>query len=339
MHINKKYVLLIMIMGLFAASCAGPKITIENDTVYEQPVEVVQSEYLIGPGDKIELMYHILESPVDREYTLNVGDVVKVEFYSHPDMNRQVAIRPDGNITLPLKGDIFALGLTPAELSETIEEFYGDTLREPMVTVTLIDFNVAIRELKNEITSLSRGQSKIVTVRPDGFVNFPLIDDIKAAGLTLTELKSRVETRYKEINSSLSVSLLLEEMRSNVAYIMGEVKNPGMYLMERPVSITQLLAEAGGELYTAELSTIIVISRRRDGRPMGRLVNLDRAIGEANIGNDILLRQYDVVYVPRTAITKADIFIEQYINRLIPNVFRGAGVTFGYDLHRERPED
>ncbi len=71
---------------------------------------------------------------------------------------------------------------------------------------------------------------------------------------------------------------------------------------------------------------------------MGRLIDLDKILGEANIGLDILLKQYDVVYVPKSAIAKADLFVDQYINQLIPRIFR-VNLSFGYDIHREVPED
>ncbi|OGL44889.1 MAG: hypothetical protein A2W05_06440 [Candidatus Schekmanbacteria bacterium RBG_16_38_10] len=323
-------VVYVFFIYLLSVSCAGTSVTIEKDnTVYDQPIPEFQDEYLLGPGDEIEVMYHTVSKPDLTDYILNVGDEVKVEFYNYPDMNRHCIVRPDGKITLPIKGDIIIQGLPPDEASKRVAKHYGDVLKDPIVTLSLINFNFAIKEMAS--------LSKISIIRPDGYVTFPLIDDLIASGLSVRQLKEKVEEGYKNRKVNISISVLLAKMKSNVAYVMGEVKNPGMHRMEGPTSITQVLAESGGVLDTANLSNVVVISRSKDGKPVGRLVDLDRAIGEANIGHDILLRQYDVIYIPKTAIAKADIFVDQFINKLIPDIFRGGGINFGYDLRREGP--
>jgi len=67
------------------------------------------------------------------------------------------------------------------------------------------------------------------------------------------------------------------------------------------------------------------------------VVDLDKIIGEGNIGNDLLLRQYDVVYVPRSTITDADLFIDQYVNKIVPRFFQ-TSLVFGYDIFRINPK-
>lgn len=312
--------------------CTGPRISITEDTVYETPLPQTTFEYYLGPGDVVEIIYHFENRPSQQEYTFSVGDVLLVEFFYHPEMNKQVIIRPDGMITLPLKGDINAGGLTPTQLKSKIALLFADMFKDPVVTVTLIEFDQAINRLREAITTATRGQSKTTTIRPDGYVSFPLIGDIRAAGLTLPRLRDIVVSEYSKVVDRLSISVNLAEIRSNLVYVLGEVKKPDYYLMMGPTTLTQILSQAGGFLDTAEKCSVLVLSRNHDRKPVGKIVNLDEVIGKGNIGQDLLLKQFDVVFVPKSRIAKADLFVDQYINQIIPRMFR-ASINYGYDLN------
>lgn len=313
---------ILILLLTYCLGCVGPHLTLKQDTTYEQTVPETTSAYLLGPGDVLEIIYHHYLKPSSKEYVLEVGDIIKIDFYLHTDLNREVIIRPDGKTTLPIKGDIPAAGLTPSELARILNKIYEDTFRDPGITVTLVEFNQAIKDFHESIRSRTLGQSKLFPIRPDGYITFPLIKDIKAAGLTLDQLRRDVSYRYNGIIPDLSFSLVLKEIKSNLVYVMGEVARPDFYIMETPTLVSQIMARAGVNLNTARLDSIIVISRTTDGKPVGRLVNLDKILGQGNIGNDVLLRQYDIVFVPRSRIMNAGLFVEQYINQLIPRAVR-----------------
>jgi protein involved in polysaccharide export with SLBB domain len=318
-------------LQLLLSACVGPEITINTHTVYSQPMPTSEIPYLLGPGDVLEIIYHIVPQPREEEYTIAVGDKLFVEVRSHNEVNRELVVRPDGKITLAVKGDIQAAGLTSNKLRQNIVKVYSDTFRDPVVTVTLVEYNQAINQLKQAITTASRGQSKIAAVRPDGYVSFPLLPDIKAAGLTIPELKARLEEHYAAIIQNLSISLIVEQMKSNLVYVLGEVKNPNVYLMEGPTTLVQILSRAGGPLDSGKLDSVLIVSRNSEGKPVGKVVDVEKILGAANSGLDIVLNQYDVVYVSKTKIAKANVFVEQYFNRIIPEFLR-TGVSAFYPL-------
>jgi len=313
-------------------SCAG---TIEKETVYDQPIAELENEYFLGPGDVVEIIYHIEPQLTSKEYVFAVGDVISIEFYYHQEINRQVSIRPDGKISLPLvEGDVIAGGLTPIELKENLTKLYSNIFRGPLITVTPVEYNQAVNQLKETITTAPRGQSKLTKIRPDGYISFPLIKkDIKASGLTLPKLKDIVSSEYNKIIENVTISLVLEELKSNLVYVMGEVRNPDYYLMDSPTTATQILSRAGVLMNTARLNNIIVISRNKDKKPVGRIVDVEKVLGEGNIANDILLGQYDIVFVPKTAIALVDLYIDQYISQIVP---RWVGLNFSYVLEADR---
>jgi len=59
--------------------------------------------------------------PRNRELVLGVGDVVGINVWDQKELNTDATIRPDGTITMPLVGDIKAVGETPTELREKIK--------------------------------------------------------------------------------------------------------------------------------------------------------------------------------------------------------------------------
>ncbi len=320
-----KMMLGVLLAMILIVSCAGKdEVGITDDIVYDRPMPKIEHEYELGPGDILEIVYHYTPKPDNKEYILSVADVLKVEFAYHPDMDRELTIRPDGNITMPKKGAVLALGLSPNQLQDKIKEIYSKEFIDPVVTVTMIQYNRTIDRLKKAITTAARGQSKLTAIRPDGYVSFPVITDVLAAGKTLPELKATVQEKYKEQIDNLTVTMILKDMKANLAYIHGEVKTPNSYLMNGNLTLSQLISRAGGLKDTAERRTILVISRDKHRRPWGRIVNLEKVIEMGDISQDIVLNQYDVVYVPKSRIARRNLWVEQYINGLIPEDLIGA---------------
>lgn len=71
-------------------------------------------------------------------YRLAPGDLLDIKFPYHPEENERVPVRPDGKIGLQVAGDITAGGLTPKQLEEEIIEKASATLRDPVVSVVVV---------------------------------------------------------------------------------------------------------------------------------------------------------------------------------------------------------
>jgi protein involved in polysaccharide export with SLBB domain len=69
------------------------------------------------------------------EYRIEAGDEIEIRFPLNPEMNVLTLIRPDGRVSLQLVGEIYAEGLTPAELAEQLRVAYSKELRDPEVSV------------------------------------------------------------------------------------------------------------------------------------------------------------------------------------------------------------
>ena len=74
-------------------------------------------------------------------YVIGPEDVIDINVWKEPDMTRNVPVRPDGKISLPLINDVQAAGSTPQQLASTVTEKLRKFLTEPQVTVIVTQIN------------------------------------------------------------------------------------------------------------------------------------------------------------------------------------------------------
>lgn len=75
--------------------------------------------------------------PAAEEYTIGPDDLLAVNVWKEPEISRNVVVRPDGKISLPLVGDLRASGRTPVQLQDDIKGQLSNYLANPEVTVIL----------------------------------------------------------------------------------------------------------------------------------------------------------------------------------------------------------
>jgi polysaccharide export outer membrane protein len=75
--------------------------------------------------------------PRRSEYVIGVGDQLSVQVWRNPDLSREAVVRPDGQITMPLIGDVTADGRTPSQLKEEIAKQLAKFVRGEGVVVII----------------------------------------------------------------------------------------------------------------------------------------------------------------------------------------------------------
>jgi protein involved in polysaccharide export with SLBB domain len=293
-----------------------------------QAFEIVCRNYRLGPDDVLRIIYQTEWTIPPGSYQLDTLDEIDIEFILDPALNRKVSIRPDGMITLPGVGDIKAAGLTPEALAKRIEDKYletniftkdearGELKNYKMVTVNVVSFYQKIKKLVESLTTLTGGQQTQVTVNPDGTIDLPLLKErIMAVGHTVREVESTINDLYtsgplKHVVASLS----LATANSRKVYVLGEVQKPGGYDIRQPITALQAIALAGGSISeTADLTSVMLISKDIYGKPIGRRLDLKRTLDVGDMASAILVKPYDVIFVPKTYIRDVRIFMDQYI--------------------------
>ncbi|HUL22587.1 MAG TPA: polysaccharide biosynthesis/export family protein [Thermodesulfobacteriota bacterium] len=139
--------------------------------------------------------------------------------------------------------------------------------------------------------------TRTVPVRMDGKISLPLIQEIKAAGLTPLQLKEVLTRKFKEFIENPIVSVTVLEENSCKVYVTGLVKNPGVYRLRSETTVVQVISLAGGLTDWANPKKILVV-RKEDGREKRITVNYKKIMGGSNTSSNVVLKAGDTVIVP-----------------------------------------
>ena len=107
--------------------------------------------------------------------------------------------------------------------------------------------------------------TRTVPVRPDGKISLPLLNDVKAAGLTPMQLTRFLTTALAPYIPMATVSVIVREVHSFKVTVIGEVKTPGRYELKSQSTVLDVLAMAGGLTQYADRSRIVVLRRQGSG--------------------------------------------------------------------------
>ena len=136
-----------------------------------------------------------------------------------------------------------------------------------------------------------------VSVRSDGKISLPLLNDVQAAGLTPTQLRARLIEASKDYFEDPAVSVGVKQMNSRKVFITGEVSKPGPYPLVGPTTVLELISLAGGLKDYADRKNILIV-RTENGRPMSYLFNYKDVVSRKNLEQNIELKPHDTVIVP-----------------------------------------
>jgi len=143
----------------------------------------------------------------------------------------------------------------------------------------------------------NEAMSRTVPVRPDGMISLPLLNDVKAAGLTPMELRDLLIKSLAEYMPTPEVSVILTDVRSFKVSVIGEVAKPARYELKSWTTVLDVLALAGGLNQFAARNRIVIL--RPDGKTMQRIpFNYNKVIAAGGEDENIYLRNGDIVLVP-----------------------------------------
>lgn len=293
---------------------------------------LVDPDFRLAPNDLIGVTYISKDTP--EGYPLQTADTLLVEYHQQEHLNRNVVVRPDGKVTLPYIGDVQATGGTVDELAAEIASRYkkASIFENLTTTVSLLTFNNKLRELQAINNNSTAGQTREVSIGNDGYLELPLGVRVFAAGKTLKQLREEVCTSYAKELAGIEVHTELRAMRSSFIFVLGEVNSPGLVAVAGPGGIVQAVASAGGFKNTADLASVVVLRSNPDcDAPVGRLVDVDTMLKTGNLSRDVMIRRFDVVYVPASKIKTLNDKVLFYIRNMMPvETTANLGMGFNY---------
>lgn len=139
--------------------------------------------------------------------------------------------------------------------------------------------------------------SRSVPVRMDGMISIPLVDDVKAAGLTPLQLKELLLAKLREYVDTPDVTVIVTEANSYKIYVQGEVRTPGVIRLRTETSLVQAIVLAGGFTDWADRKKITIL-RKEGGKETRIRVNYNKVI-DGDAGHpDVILKSGDIIIVP-----------------------------------------
>ncbi len=136
-----------------------------------------------------------------------------------------------------------------------------------------------------------------VSVRPDGYVTLPLINEIQVVGLTTGQLRKLLEQKYKEFTTDPFVTISVGGIASAEVFLIGPgTGRNGAFPLKGNESILQLITRMGGLGIFADRSNIRIV--RREGAKITEYIVDYDAIIKGDLRQDLLLRPGDRIIIP-----------------------------------------
>jgi protein involved in polysaccharide export with SLBB domain len=281
-----------------------------------------------------------LAAPKDSQYVVGPGDILQLAVPQVPSLDRQLAVRPDGMILLPMAGEMRASGLTLAQLEDQIVRRLADFNRG----VTTV--SVSVSEFKSKsIYVLGRVVTPGKYAYADPINLFDLIRE--AGGFAEDALRTRVKVvhrqgneekiEYANVESSLNNGNLdglpmvragdtiivskrngTQEVGADGVQVIGEVRAPSIYALEDVTDMVGMLLLAGGPMETSKLDKVRLVRTDASGVTVSREYNIQAYLERGVASQNPECQAGDTIYVPRKLGT---------VGRFLRNFSIGLGIV------------
>ncbi|MET0533827.1 MAG: polysaccharide export protein EpsE [Steroidobacter sp.] len=218
------------------------------------------------------LLSSLVQAAADTDYRLGPGDLLRVSVFGSPELSGEVRVTESGFITYPLVGQVQVSGKSPAQVeAQLVSQFTGGGyLRNPQVSVLVVEYRSQKVSVLGHVTKPGQyplqSASRVLDVLAEagGPVNEEAADnatlmrkDGSKATIDLTALFSGDPEQNHAVNGGDTIYV----PRAPQFYVYGEVQKPGMYKLERGMTVSRAIS-AGGGLTTRGSERRVVIKRK-----------------------------------------------------------------------------
>ncbi|HED14790.1 MAG TPA: polysaccharide export protein EpsE [Gammaproteobacteria bacterium] len=214
------------------------------------------------------------------DYLLGGGDKIQISVYEQPDLTTNVRIsQDDGTITFPLLGEVAIAGLSPEAAGSKITKLLkdGGFIKDPQVSVSVQEFLSQKIPVMGQVNSPGeyslKGESRVIDlIAQAGGLRTDAADVItvvkneggKSVKYEIDLLQFYAGDMSQNIGVSRGDFILVPKM--DKFYIQGEVQGPGMYRLERDMTVMQAISVGGGITGRGSLKGIKVTRHKADGK-------------------------------------------------------------------------
>lgn len=300
--------------------------------------------------------------PPSGPYAIGAGDILELKVFNDPTLDREVTVRYDGNVSLPMMSDIEVEGLTREEAEAQIRQSYASVFRNPQLSLlvkqTASKTFVVIGDIETpgvypylRPTTLIEGISLAGGLRKrnsssstGGFVG--VTGQLTKAFVVRHREGERMVVQFdlRELGSQGAHSadaplypgdLIYVPEGVNLVYLLGESANPVIVELTEGMTLLQMLSLSGGfNASTARLRNVVLMRQVDTENTRVMSINVREIL---RTGRDIPLSPGDIIYIPQKWTVRLSEFVARFTGSISPvlDMYNGAvEAYYGADLAR-----
>ena len=217
------------------------------------------------------------------DYRVGAGDLLHINVFDHPELQVDLRVSESGKVTFPLLGQIAVAGLSTHDVESSLTRGLADGgfVRQPQVSVLVTDFQSQKISVMGQVArpgqyALTASERVLdALAQAGGVVNLIAADDatlLRRDGtkvpLDLLALFTGDPTQNPPIGAGDTVYV----PRAPQFYVYGQVQRPGVYRLERQMTVSQAISAGGG--LTPKGSERWLVVKRRDAGGKERKVSV-----------------------------------------------------------------
>jgi polysaccharide export outer membrane protein len=139
-----------------------------------------------------------------------------------------------------------------------------------------------------------------VTVRPDGWISYPLVSEFRVVDSTVVEVQKKLQDALAKFITTPVVTVAVTRVANLRVSILGKVRQPGRFNLEGPTTVLDVLALAGGPTEFADPDGIYILRR---GAPPDSLyeripARYSSSVSAGKGNTNVTVNAGDIIIVP-----------------------------------------
>ena len=272
--------------------------------------------------------FPLIDDSYAKELRFHTDDIIRVSIWGYPELDHTTAVQPNGYITLPLAGEVWAENQTINDLRAAIAEKlqpFSETSKTSLRTGDALYMQVW-QQPELSISS---------TIQPNGDITLPLVGNIHTRNKSITEIQKEVVQKLRQHLRDVKVTVIPEfhnrrmlidhqvsvlaiKLAPRQAAIIGAVRAQGLIQIKGSLRVLDALAKSQVNHLTANLNSVVIIRNPEGKSPSYRQLRLDDYMKGSAPDQNIFLQNGDIVIVPKTLISKVGDYVERFFIRTQP---------------------
>ncbi len=253
---------------------------------------------------------------ISQEYQIGPKDLLEISVFGLDELNKTVRVSEDGNITLPLLGEIQVEGMNKTEVENKLRDLLAEKyLQDPQVTLFIVEYQSKRVSVLGAVSNpgpyelLGRQTLMQIIAKAGGMT--------EDAGDQIFVIRQQPDSSSRSLKISIKDLVMKGDARLNIpleagdivnipvdetihVYVFGQVKNPGALEVKSSniPTLLRAIAQAGGFGERAAKSRVLIKRNDEEGNEVEIKVNVKDIIKGKR--DDVQLMENDVVFIPES---------------------------------------